>query len=59
MLTVQRIKEILAECGLAGSKLDDASAYFYSCQLELTEQDVREIATNLVKKGVANVKEES
>ena len=56
MLTMQRIREILAECGLAGSDLDDAAAYFYSCQLELTEQDVREIATKL-KKGVDHDKE--
>lgn len=59
MLTMQRIREILAECGLAGSQLDDAAAYFYSCQIELTEQDVREIAERLVKKGVDHVKEES
>lgn len=59
MLTMQRIREILAECGLAGSQLDDAAAYFYSVQLELTEQDVREIAERLVKKGVDHVKEES
>ena len=52
MLTMQRIREILAERGLTGSQLDDAAAYFYSCQLELTEQDVREIADRLVKKGV-------
>lgn len=47
MLTMQRIREILAECGLSGSQLDDAAAYFYTVQLELTEQDVREIATKL------------
>ena len=47
MLTMQRIREILTECGLVGSDLDDAAAYFYSCQLELAEQDVREIATKL------------
>ena len=58
MLTMQRIREILSECGLAGSSLDDAAAYFYSCQLELTEQDVRDIATRLVK-GVDHGKQES
>lgn len=52
MLTMQRIREILSECGLTAIELDDAAAYFYSCQLELTEQDVREIAERLVKKGV-------
>ena len=56
MVTRQRIREILAECGLAESRLDDAAAYFYSCQPELTEQDVREIATRLAKKGVDHVK---
>lgn len=55
MLTMQRIREILAECGLKATQIDDAAAYFYSCQLELTEQDVREIATRLVKKGVYHV----
>ena len=47
MITLRRIKEILAECGLTATQIDDAAAYFYSCQLELTEQDVREIATKL------------
>lgn len=56
MITMQRIREILAECGLAATQLDDAAAYFYSVQLELTEQDVREIATKL-KKGVDHAKE--
>jgi hypothetical protein len=58
MLTMQRIREILAECDLAGSQLDDAAAYFYSVQLELTEQDVRDIATRLVK-GVDHGSKES
>lgn len=52
MLTMQRIREILSECGLAGSRLDDTAAYFYSCQLELTEQDVREIAEIIKRREV-------
>lgn len=52
MLTMQRIREILAECGLTATQLDDVAAYFYTVQLELTEQDVREIAEKLVKKEV-------
>jgi len=56
MLTMQRIREILAECGLTATHLYDAAAYFYTVQLELTEQDVREIATKL-NKGVAHDKE--
>ena len=54
MLTRQRIREILREQRLTPNQVDDVAAYFYSCQLELTEQDVREIATRLVKKGVDN-----
>ena len=56
MLTMQRIHEILVECGITATSLDDVAAYFYSCQIDLTEQDVREIATNIAKKGVDHVR---
>lgn len=52
MLTRQRIREILQEYGLTVSQLSDVAAYFDTVQTELTEQDVREIAEILVKKGV-------
>lgn len=56
MLTMQRIREILVECGLTASEIDDVSAYCDTVQTELTEQDVRDIATKL-KKGVDHAKE--
>lgn len=52
MLTRQRIREILQEYGFTVSQLSDVAAYFDTVQTELTEQDVREIAERLVKKGV-------
>lgn len=52
MLTRQRIREILEEQGLTPNQFDDVAAYFDTVQTELTEQDVRDIATNISKKGV-------
>ena len=52
MLTRQRIREILQEYGLTVSQLSDVAAYFDTVQTELTEQDVRDFAAILVKKGV-------
>lgn len=52
MLTRQRIREILREYGLTVNQLSDVAAYFDTVQTELTEQDVRDFADILVKKGV-------
>lgn len=52
MLTRQRIREILQEYGLTVSQIGDVAAYFDTVQTELNEQDVRDIATNISKKGV-------
>ena len=56
MLTRKRIREILQEYGLTVSQLSDIAAYFDTVQTELTEQDVRDLAEIIVKKGVDHAK---
>ena len=50
MITRKRIRELLSEHGLTPDQLDAIAAYCDSVQIELTEQDVHDIANKLKKK---------